>query len=60
MFIYGEVLCIIRNDIPYNAAYVLIQITLFTIVLPFLMTLFDLLTVYNINRSTVVPVVNMA
>lgn len=49
--------CRIRFDTIYNRVYVIIQVILFALVAPFLMTLFGLLTIHNTQHLSIVPTV---
>lgn len=50
--------CSIRTKAIYNQTYVILQILILTVVAPYLMALFGILTIYNTKRIRFVPTVN--
>ena len=47
--------CRLRSDSTYKLAFVITQVILFAIVAPFLMALFGILTIWNVNQARLAP-----
>ena len=47
--------CTIRADTLYKQVYVIVQVCIMSVIVPALMAVFGLLTIYNINKARVAP-----